>query len=111
MPRMSIAITCDTWRERASFAKSDKTICHFWFDTRGVTTSIRDATRKGANMEENENLGALTVREFCQRYRLGHTLVYEMIKDGRLRAVKCGERTLLLAKDVKAWEQSLRPVH
>jgi excisionase family DNA binding protein len=62
-------------------------------------------------MDEIENLGALTVREFCERYRLGHTLVYEMIKDGRLRAVKCGERTLLLAKDVNAWEQSLRPVH
>jgi excisionase family DNA binding protein len=62
-------------------------------------------------MGENEILGALTVREFCERYRLGHTFVYEMIKDGRLRAVKCGERTLLLAKDVKAWEQALRTVH
>ena len=61
-------------------------------------------------MGENESLGAMTVREFCERYRLGHTLVYKMIKDGRLRAVKCGERTLLLAKDVKAWEHSLRAV-
>jgi excisionase family DNA binding protein len=39
-------------------------------------------------MNENENLEAFTIREFCKRYRLGHTLVYEMIKDGRLRAVK-----------------------
>ena len=62
-------------------------------------------------MDEMENLRAMTVREFCERYRLGHTLVYEMIKDGRLRAVKCGERTLLMAKDVRAWEQSLQPVH
>ena len=62
-------------------------------------------------MSESENLGALTVKEFCMRYRLGHTLVYEMIKDGRLRAVKCGGRTLLLAKDVQAWEQSLTRVH
>jgi excisionase family DNA binding protein len=62
-------------------------------------------------MDEIENLRAMTVREFCERYRLGNTLVYEMIKDGRLRAVKCGKRTLLLAKDVKAWEQSLRTVH
>jgi excisionase family DNA binding protein len=61
-------------------------------------------------MDEIENLSAMTVREFCERYRLGNTLVYEMIKDGRLRAVKCGKRTLLLAKDVKAWEQSLRTV-
>ena len=62
-------------------------------------------------MSENENLGAMTVREFCERYRIGHTLVYEMIKDGRLRAVKCGGRTLLLVKDVKAWEQSLQKLH
>ena len=62
-------------------------------------------------MNEDENSGAVTVREFSKRYRLGRTLVYEMIKDGRLRAVKCGQRTLLLAQDVKDWEQSLRPVH
>jgi excisionase family DNA binding protein len=62
-------------------------------------------------MNEDENSGAVTVREFSKRYRLGRTLVYEMIKDGRLRAVKCGQRTLVLAKDIKDWEQSLRPVH
>jgi excisionase family DNA binding protein len=62
-------------------------------------------------MNEDDNLGAVTVREFSRRYRLGRTLVYEMIKDGRLRAVKCGQRTLVLAKDIKDWEQSLRPVH
>jgi excisionase family DNA binding protein len=62
-------------------------------------------------MKDDENVGAFTIREFCKRYRLGHTLVYEMIKDGRLRAVKCGQRTLLLAKDVKDWEELLQPVH
>ncbi len=62
-------------------------------------------------MSDVEDFGALTVREFCERYRLGHTLVYEMIKDRRLRAVKCGTRTLLLAKDVKAWERSLQSVN
>ena len=77
----------------------------------GAAYICRNDTRTGADMNEQEIFGALTVREFCERYRLGHTLVYEMIKDGRLRAVKCGGRTLLLAKDVNAWEQSLRTVH
>jgi excisionase family DNA binding protein len=62
-------------------------------------------------MIEDDHLAALTIRDFCKRYRVGHTLVYEMIKDGRLRAVKCGQRTLLLTKDVKDWEQSLQPIH
>jgi excisionase family DNA binding protein len=56
-------------------------------------------------------LGALTVREFCQRYRLGNSLVYDLIKRDALRAVKCGRRTLILAKDAQAWERSLAPVH
>lgn len=55
----------------------------------------------------SEELGALTVREFCDRYRLGHTKVYDMIGKGELRAVKVGTHTLLLAKDIKDWERSL----
>jgi excisionase family DNA binding protein len=55
----------------------------------------------------SDDLGALTVREFCDRYRLGHSKVYDMIGNGELRAVKVGSRTLLLAKDIKEWERSL----
>jgi excisionase family DNA binding protein len=58
-------------------------------------------------MSELENLGAMTVKEFCDRYKLGHTLAYEMIKRGELRAVKCGSRTLILNRDALAWERSL----
>jgi excisionase family DNA binding protein len=95
----------------ASLSKFDKTSCQILMHARRSSTSTPRQHAEGANMSENEDLGAMTVREFCERYRLGHTLVYEMIKDGRLRAVKCGERTLILARDVKVWEQSLRPVH
>ena len=59
-------------------------------------------------LDSTEELGAMTVREFCARYRIGHTLAYEMIKRGELRAVKCGSRTLILARDARAWERSLR---
>lgn len=59
-------------------------------------------------MENNiEGLGAMTVAQFCERYGLGHSKVYLMINAGELRAVKCGSRTLILAKDARAWERSL----
>lgn len=61
-------------------------------------------------VSENE-LGALTVREFCRRYRLGNSKVYDLIKRDALRAVKCGRRTLILAKDAAEWERSLSPAH
>jgi hypothetical protein len=54
-----------------------------------------------------EESGAMTIREFGARYRLGHTKIYEEIGAGRLRAVKCGSRTLILARDAAAWERSL----
>jgi hypothetical protein len=54
-----------------------------------------------------EEVGAITIKEFGARYRLGHTKIYEEIGAGRLRAVKCGSRTLILARDAAAWERSL----
>jgi hypothetical protein len=54
-----------------------------------------------------EELGAMTVKQFGARYHLGHTKIYEEIGAGRLRAVKCGSRTLILARDAGVWERSL----
>lgn len=58
-----------------------------------------------SNIEEE--VGAITVKEFGARYRLGHTKIHEEISAGRLRAVKCGARTLILVRDAVAWERSL----
>ena len=38
---------------------------------------------------------------------LGRTAIYEEIGTGRLRAVKRGRRTLILAEDLKIWIGSL----
>ncbi len=54
-----------------------------------------------------DELGAMSVKQFGARYHLGHTKIYEEIGAGRLRAVKCGSRTLILAQDAKIWERSL----
>jgi hypothetical protein len=57
--------------------------------------------------DNGDELGAITVKEFGARYHLGHTKIYEEIGAGRLRAVKCGSRTLILAQDARMWERSL----
>jgi excisionase family DNA binding protein len=58
-------------------------------------------------MTEDAELGAMTVKEFCRKYRIGTTKFYEEVKAGRLRAVKCGTRTLILNRDGISWERTL----
>jgi excisionase family DNA binding protein len=48
-----------------------------------------------------------TVAELCQATGLGRTTLYGQIKQGRLRAHKCGRRTLFCAADVEAWLSTL----
>jgi len=51
--------------------------------------------------------GALSINGFCTLYALGRTFAYEQIKQGKLRAVKCGNRTLIFQRDAEAWARSL----
>ena len=60
---------------------------------------------------DDAELGAMTVKEFCAKYRIGTTKFYEEVKTGRLRAVKCGTRTLILNRDGRAWEHTLLAVN
>ena len=46
---------------------------------------------------------ALSIDGFCKLYGLGRTFAYEQIKAGKLRAVKCGNRTLILRCDAEGW--------
>jgi excisionase family DNA binding protein len=50
---------------------------------------------------------ALSITEFCHIYGIGRTRVYVEIKAGRLRAVKVGNRTLILIEDAERWASSL----
>jgi excisionase family DNA binding protein len=49
----------------------------------------------------------MSVAEFCARYALSRTKTYEEIKSGRLRALKCGKRTLVTDADAEEWLHSL----
>ena len=60
---------------------------------------------------EGAELGAMTVKEFCRKYRIGTTKFYEEIRAGRLRAVNCGTRTLILNRDGSAWEHTLSAIY
>ena len=59
---------------------------------------------------EDAELGAMSVSEFCRKYGIGRTKFYEEINAGRLRAVKCGMRTLILNRDSISWERNLSTV-
>ena len=49
----------------------------------------------------------LTINEACAASRTGRTALYTAIKSGELPARKRGSRTMILAKDLKQWVESL----
>ena len=50
---------------------------------------------------------AMSIEEFCDRYGIGRTTAYAEIKEGRLRARKCGRRTIITDDDGDEWLQHL----
>jgi hypothetical protein len=50
---------------------------------------------------------AMSVAQFCQNYATGRTTAYQEINSGRLRARKCGKRTIITADDAENWLLSL----
>jgi excisionase family DNA binding protein len=50
---------------------------------------------------------ALTLKDFCDAYRVCRETAYQQIRAGRLRAVKLGRKTLILRADADAWAASL----
>jgi excisionase family DNA binding protein len=46
---------------------------------------------------------AMSLAEFCEDYNVGRTTAYQEIKAGRLRARKCGKRTIITEDDAENW--------
>jgi excisionase family DNA binding protein len=53
------------------------------------------------------NPPALTLKDFCDAYRVCRETAYQQIRTGRLRAVKVGRKTLIMHADAEVWAGSL----
>jgi excisionase family DNA binding protein len=53
---------------------------------------------------------AMSIVQFCERYGLGRTRVYEELKSGRLRGRKSGKRTIIAEDDAEDWLRRLPPI-
>lgn len=49
----------------------------------------------------------IPVRDFCDRYGIGRTKVYELLGSGTLEAVRIGSRTLITGDSIEQWAASL----
>jgi excisionase family DNA binding protein len=47
------------------------------------------------------------LKDFASTHGIGLTRVYDEIKSGRLKSVKCGKRRLIPAEAAEAWRRSL----
>jgi excisionase family DNA binding protein len=53
---------------------------------------------------------AYTIAEACAVAGIRRTSLYRAIRSGKLRAIKCGGRTLVLPDDLRRWLEGLPPV-
>jgi excisionase family DNA binding protein len=68
-------------------------------------------------LQSHDRLLAHRVEQAAQLVGVGRTLIYDEIREGRLRIRKVGRRTLILHSDLQAWldqlpiRESLRKPH
>lgn len=55
----------------------------------------------------HELLLALSIAEVCKATGIGRTSIFNAIREGKLRAVKLGNRTLVRAEDLRTFLESL----
>ena len=53
------------------------------------------------------NPSAFSIDDFCSRYGIGRSTIYDEIRTGRLEAVKVGRRTLITEQAGQDWLRSL----
>lgn len=51
---------------------------------------------------------AYRIPEFCQTYAISRTSLYREVKDGRLRILKRGKRTLIERAEAEKWFDAIK---
>jgi excisionase family DNA binding protein len=77
-----------------------------WRHSLGNEEAVR-APKIAPEMEEHDGVLVCTIKEACRRTGLGHTRIYQAIRTGELRAMKCGQRTLIEMDGIRRWIASL----
>lgn len=49
----------------------------------------------------------ITVRDFCERFKLSPATAYRLANRGELRLLKVGRHTRISMRDARAWADSL----
>ncbi|GJL94396.1 MAG: hypothetical protein DHS20C05_08010 [Hyphococcus sp.] len=57
--------------------------------------SVREDTSGVTPMNTDVEIEAYDIKSFCKAFNVSRSFVYEEIKEGRLRVVKVGRRTLI----------------
>ncbi|PCJ99159.1 MAG: hypothetical protein COA45_06885 [Zetaproteobacteria bacterium] len=72
---------------------------------------LKQATRPKITPPEDvpalEDRLYVRVKEACKIMGMGHTALYNKIKEGRLPVKKSGKKTLIAVKDIHAWFDAL----
>ena len=66
-----------------------------------------EAAQIAPEIEERGEVLVCTIKEACRRTGLGRTRIYQAIRSGELRAIKCGQRTLIEMNEIRQWIASL----
>jgi predicted DNA-binding transcriptional regulator AlpA len=71
-------------------------------------TSLTDAPIVDAGEDDDDTNGAITLQDFCDRYKLSRSTFYELRKRGLgPREMRIGRRVLIPRRAIREWEETM----
>lgn len=60
------------------------------------------------NEDNQYNMGAMSVSQFCKNYKISKSLFYKLKADGKMPpSFKLGTRTLMTLKSIEQWQNQI----